>query len=144
MSELIQTDAAFSRDECAVLRFIAAAMIPASAEFDVPGADDPDIFPAILERLARSSSEVRSGIAPLLAAPAEGRPQLLADMRRSSAPVLGRIASAVAQCYYQDPRVMASLGMALRPPYPGGFEIEQGDLSLLEPVRRRPKLYRRV
>ena len=28
------------------------------------------------------------------------------------------------------------------PPFSKGFEVEQGDWSLLDPVRARPKLYR--
>ena len=48
----------------------------------------------------------------------------------------------ILQCYYQDDRVMQSLGMEPRPPFPEGFEVEQGDWSLLDPVRGRPKLYR--
>jgi hypothetical protein len=37
---------------------------------------------------------------------------------------------------------MRSLGMEPRPPYPKGFAVEQGDWSLLDPVRARPTLYR--
>jgi hypothetical protein len=44
--------------------------------------------------------------------------------------------------YYQDPRILALLGMPARPPHPEGYELEAGDLSLLDPVRRRGKLYR--
>ncbi len=44
--------------------------------------------------------------------------------------------------YYRDDRVMRSLDMELRPPFPGGFTVEQGDWSLLDPVRSRPKLWR--
>jgi hypothetical protein len=32
--------------------------------------------------------------------------------------------------------------MEARPPFPKGHEVEQGDWSLLDPVRMRPKLYR--
>jgi hypothetical protein len=32
--------------------------------------------------------------------------------------------------------------MEPRPPFPEGFEVEEGDWSLLDPVRARPKLYR--
>jgi hypothetical protein len=41
-----------------------------------------------------------------------------------------------------DDRVMRSLGMEPRPPFPEGFEMGQGDWSLLDPVRARAKLYR--
>ncbi len=44
--------------------------------------------------------------------------------------------------YYQDPRVIAALGMEARPPHPKGYEMPPNDLSLLEAVRRRPKGYR--
>lgn len=45
--------------------------------------------------------------------------------------------------YYRDPRVAAALGLAARPPHPEGFPVEPSDLAtLLEPVRRRGKLYR--
>ena len=50
----------------------------------------------------------------------------------------------VLQCYYRDDRVMRSLGMEVRPPFPKGFVVEQGDWSLLDPVRARPKMYREV
>jgi hypothetical protein len=39
---------------------------------------------------------------------------------------------------------MRSLGMETRPPFPKGFEVDQGDWSLLDAVRGRAKLYREV
>jgi len=50
--------------------------------------------------------------------------------------------SLVMQCYYRDDRVMESLGMEPRPPFPEGFEVEEGDWSMLEPVQRRGKIWR--
>jgi len=44
--------------------------------------------------------------------------------------------------YYQDSRVLRGLGLEARPPYPLGYDLEAGDLDLLEPVRRRGTLYR--
>jgi len=45
--------------------------------------------------------------------------------------------------YYQHPRVIAGLGLAVRPPHPEGYPLEQPDLeTLLAPVRERRKLYR--
>ena len=46
--------------------------------------------------------------------------------------------------YYQHPRVVAALGLEHRPPHPKGHEMEASDLTLLDPVRRRGKLYREV
>lgn len=42
------------------------------------------------------------------------------------------------------PMVLRSLDMEPRPPFPKGFAVEQGDWSLLEPVKRRGRLYREV
>jgi hypothetical protein len=44
--------------------------------------------------------------------------------------------------YYEQPSVLTALGLEARPPHPLGHALEPGDLSLLDPVRRRPKLYR--
>jgi hypothetical protein len=44
--------------------------------------------------------------------------------------------------YYQHPRVIAALGLEPRPPHPEGYAMEPNDLSLLDPVRDRPKFYR--
>ena len=44
--------------------------------------------------------------------------------------------------YYQHPQVVESIGLEARPPFPGGYGLEQGDLGLLDDVRSRPKLYR--
>ena len=52
--------------------------------------------------------------------------------------------SVVAQCYYRDRRVMSSLGIEVRPPFPKGYEVAQGDWSLLDPVRARAAFYRRT
>ena len=46
--------------------------------------------------------------------------------------------------YYRNGRVMEALGLEPRPPHPKGYEVEPDDLTLLEQVRQRPKLYREV
>jgi hypothetical protein len=45
--------------------------------------------------------------------------------------------------YYQHPHTLEALGLEPRPPHPGGYAMETGDLGLLDPVRRRPPLYRK-
>ena len=44
--------------------------------------------------------------------------------------------------YYTDPRVVEALGLEARPPHPAGYAMEPDDLAILEPVRRRGKMYR--
>ena len=47
------------------LRAIAGCIIPASGEFDVPGADDPTIQADMLETLGRDTAPVREALAAL-------------------------------------------------------------------------------
>ena len=44
--------------------------------------------------------------------------------------------------YYQSPGVIEALGIPPRPPHPEGYELEPGDLGLLDDVRARSPFYR--
>ena len=65
------------------LRAIAGLMIPASAEFDVPGADDPAIQADILATLGRDARLVREALDAL--AQLAGRPLAALDPARREA-----------------------------------------------------------
>ena len=132
------------------LRALAAVMIPPSEEFAVPGADDPAIFDDLLRSLGRDRDSVLAALARLAAQAggsfagldAAGQESLAAAFLAGGTPdatILGRV---VLQCYYRDDRVVRSLGLEPRPPFPKGHRLEQGDWSLLDPVRARPKLWR--
>ena len=139
-----------SLDDQRSLRCLVALMIPASAQHAVPGADDELIFADILASLRPHASLARDAMAQLqalsqacfadlAAAQQSALAQRFRSERRSLATLL---VSVTVQCYYRDDRVMRSLDMEVRPPFPKGFEVEQGDWSLLDPVRQRPKMYR--
>ena len=139
-----------SVDDQRSLRCLVALMIPASAQHAVPGADDALIFADILASLRPHASLARDAMAQLqalaqacfadlAAAQQSALAQRFRSERRSLATLL---VSVTVQCYYRDDRVMRSLDMEVRPPFPKGFEVEQGDWSLLDPVRQRPKMYR--
>ena len=59
-------------------------------------------------------------------------------------PMITALGRAVLQCYYRDDRVFRALGIEPRAPYPKGRELEQGDWSLLDAVRDRPRMWRDV
>jgi len=63
-------------------------------------------------------------------------------LREAGGKELTLLSRIILQCYYRDDRVMRSLDMEVRPPFPKGFEVAQGDWSLLDPVRARPPVYR--
>jgi hypothetical protein len=134
------------------LRAIAGMMIPASAEFDVPGGDDPAIQADIVATLGRDAGHVREALDELarcagrrLASldPAR-REAVAAELRAKGGAAVATLARVVLQCYYRDDRVVRSLGLEARPPYPKGHVLEDGDWSLLDPVRARPPMWRRA
>ena len=134
------------------LRAIAGVMIPASAEFDVPGADDPVIQADIVATLGRDAGLVREALEevarlagqPLANLDPARREAVAAELRAKGGVAVATLARVVLQCYYRDDRVIRSLGLEPRPPYPKGHVLEDGDWSLLDPVRARPPMWRRA
>ena len=70
--------------------------------------------------------------------------EIYARLHEAGGDALTYLTRIILQCYYRDDRVMRSLDLEARPPFPKGFEVEQGDWSLLDQVRARPKLWREV
>jgi hypothetical protein len=135
------------------LRVIAGMIIPASAEFKVPGADDPAIQADIVATLGRDTGLVREALDELarlagrrpLASLDPGRRETVAlELRAKGGAAVTTLTRVVLQCYYRDDRVVRSLGLEPRPPYPKGHVLEDGDWSLLDPVRARPPMWRRT
>ena len=135
------------------LRAIAAMIIPASAEFDVPGADDPAIQADIVATLGRDTGLVRealdelarlAGRLPLASLDPRRRETVALELRAKGGAAVTTLTRVVLQCYYRDDRVVRSLGLEPRPPYPKGHVLEDGDWSLLDPVRARPPMWRRT
>jgi hypothetical protein len=134
------------------LRAIAAMMIPESAEYRVPGADDQLVQADILATLGRDTPRVREALdhiarlagEPLGALDKERREAVAREFRERGGVAAATLVRVVLQCYYRDDRVLRSLGLELRPPFPKGHTLEQGDWSLLDPVKARPSMWRRA
>lgn len=134
------------------LRVIAGMIIPASTEFDVPGADDPAIQADLLATLGRDAPLVRAALtraaslagAPLAALDPARCAAVARELHAQSGATVAALTRVVLQCYYRDDRVVRSLGLEPRPPYPRGHVLEDGDWSLLDPVRARPPFWRRA
>lgn len=166
----IATDNPFSERQERALIALAAAIIPADDEFGVPSAGDPAIAADILATAKPYAKPVADALAmeDALAQAKYGTAFLDLDAETQAALVEGAnepgffddvdwefneqqkaqmagqrtLLSIIAQCYYRDDRVMRSLDMEPRSPFPKGFEVEEGDWSLLDPVKRRGKIYR--
>jgi hypothetical protein len=133
-------------------RALAGTIIPPSTMYGVPGADDERIFNDVLRSLERDRDDVGRALAQLadLAGGAFAdleparRAEVAAGFRAAGGAPLAALVRVVLLCYYRDDRVMRSLGQEVRPPFPKGHVVEQGDWSLLDPVRARPRMYRPV
>ena len=134
------------------LRVIAATMIPASAEYDVPGADDAAIQSEILATLGRDTRPVTEALdhlarlaeQPLAELDVSRRDAVVKEFRANGGADVSTLVRVVMQCYYRDDRVLRSLGLELRAPFPKGYTLEQGDWSLLDQVKARPSMWRRA
>lgn len=138
--------------EIADLRCLAGMIIPPSTKYDVPGADDDRIFADIVSGIGRDWEKVRAALAtlrtfaggPFAALDATRRAAVAAKLRAEGGSPVGVLTRIVLLCYYRDDRVMVSLGLEPRPPFPKGHVIEQGDWSLLDLVRAREPFWRPV
>jgi hypothetical protein len=134
------------------LRRLAGFMVPSSTDYRVPGADDEPIFADIVRSLGPDQNAVRKALAMLREM--AGRDFSAIDeteAEKKAIELLGRVGPeitalgrAVLQCYYRDDRVIRSLGLEPGPPFPRGNRVEQGDWTLLDPVRNRPPMWRDV
>ncbi|HXA24198.1 MAG TPA: hypothetical protein VNW90_18080 [Acetobacteraceae bacterium] len=145
-------DQTLTEAEIADLRCLAAVIIPASAKYDVPGADDDTIFTDIVNSIGRDRNDVRAALGklralaggPFAVLDSARRDEVAVKLRAEGGSPVGVLARLVLLCYYRDDRVMLSLGLEARPPFPKGHELEQGDWSLLDPVRARKPFWRPV
>ena len=146
------TDQTLTDAEAADLRCIAAMIVPASAKYGVPGADDDVIFADMLKSLGRDFADIRAALAtaqrfaggPVSALDVAGRDALGARLRAEGGNPVTVLTRLVLLCYYRDDRVMISLGLEPRAPFPKGHVLEQGDWSLLDPVKARAPFWRQV
>ena len=134
------------------LRTVAAMIIPASDEYKVPGADDPAIQADMLATLGRDTALVRRALdhlarlagKPLSELDSTRRDEVANEFRSTGGDAAATLVRVVLQCYYRDDRVLRSLGLELRAPFPQGYALEQGDWSLLDAVKARPPRLRRA
>ena len=147
MSESIELTRAQRND----LRTIAAMIIPASDEFQVPGANDPAIQADMLATLGRDTALVAQALdhlarlagQPLAELDPARREAVATEFRATGGAAAATLVRVVLQCYYRDDRVLRSLGLELRAPFPKGYTLEHGDWALLDPVKARSGTLRR-
>ena len=134
------------------LRTVAAMIVPASEEYNVPGADDPTIQADMIATLGRDTMLMRAALdhlarlagQPLAELDAAKRDAVAKEFRATGGAPAATLVRVVLQCYYRDDRVLRSLNIELRAPFPKGYVLAEGNWSLLDPVKARPVNLRRA
>ena len=148
----MSADNQLTRNQRDDLRTVAAMIVPVSDEYKVPGADDPVIQADILATLGRDTALVRQALdhlarlagQPLAELDAARREAVAQAFRSSGGAAAATLVRVVLQCYYRDDRVLRSLGLELRAPFPKGYVLPDGDWLLLDPVKARAGTLRRA
>ena len=153
-NEIIGTDSPLSEDQRRVLGLVLDLIVPASEDGRRPSARDVDVLGYIrdveshtldalcadLDRLDAEAMETHGE--PFAFLDPATRQGLVNAVREREPRFMRTLAMQTVTCYYRDDRVLEAIGVGARPPFPKGYEVPSGDLSLLEPVRRRGKIYR--
>jgi hypothetical protein len=143
-----------SEDERHVLTCVLDEIIPPRADARLPGAGAlglashieqtlekiPELRPLIVHGLADLAAAARARHGQPFGALAQPQKVALLNEQGFLFPLLFHVYTG----YYQHPRVVAALGLEPRPPHPKGYEMQPNDLTLLDAVRRRHKMYREV
>ncbi len=141
----------YTQQEKQLLRRLAGSIIGASESLDLPGADEEDIFAEILRRVERKAA-LRQGMADFftefggidaVANLIDVDFQALMEVVQKKQHVfLATVVILVTQSYYQNAQVLRALNKHDGPPFPRGNDLEQGDWSLLDPVKSKAPMFR--
>ena len=147
---------AFGAPLQATLDALQDLMIPSSTDGRMPSArslglyaggaglapKDAALFAAGLAQVeARAQAAHRVPFAQL---PAANAMAVVDEMRAQHSEFIQLFMLLTTARYLQNPQVMPLIGLEARPPWPKGHVVAEGDWSLIEMVRARPKLYREV
>jgi hypothetical protein len=150
----VESAAALSAEQEAMLAVILDMIIPASADGKLPSAAETG-FGAYAQQ-AGILSWIGAGLQQVAEAARQAHAQefatltieqqttLVDGLKRKLFRFFGDLTSQVMQCYYQHDKVLIAIGLEARSPFPLGYFPIDGDLSLLEAVYERGQVYREV
>lgn len=156
MSNIIATNNFLSDLEKSILVALLDVIIPADKARGLPSAAElnfleyleefgADHVPKIKEELGELNKEALDKTSSLFFELEKDKQAKLCDLLRETKHRFARtILVQTLNCYYQDSRVLAAWGRKAGAQFPGGNEVPQGDLTLLDPVRKRGKIFRDI
>lgn len=136
------------------LHAVLGMLIPPAPDGRMPGAAELPEMLRQVEEVAAGLPAVRDGLAALEADAIARYGSDFASLDHASRSILAgefaarypaalqRLGLEAVTCYYQQDAVVERLGLEARPPYPMGYQVLAGDLTLLKPVIARGRIYR--
>jgi hypothetical protein len=139
-----------------LLREVLDEIIPPSDDGSFPGAGELGVGERIEEALAERPEVgriIERGLASISDLAERRNPTgfgglskservaVLREVEAAAPAIFGALVMQAYFGYYTDRRITDRLGVR-NPPQPDGYDLELGDLRLLDPVRARPKLWR--
>ena len=126
-------------------------IIPASEDGKMPGANDvvdfsfinnENLLSLIKEGLIRIIDESNNQYGQEFSALSVAEQlEIVNGLKRKLFRFFTDLTTQVVQYYYQHDDILKAIGLDARPPFPKGYDVEEGDILLLEPVFLRGKIY---
>ena len=155
MTDEVPSGSFLTEEQSRSLPILLNMIVPPNKGKGLPGAGEldfvgyvrefaPDQMEAVQKELdlldQASQSQYRRHFADL----DQGEQDFLVERMRQDAEFALHIVVQAMGCYYQCDEVVTALGMEARPPFPQGNDVVSGDLSLLDPVRKKKQMYKDV
>jgi hypothetical protein len=136
--DIISTDHPLTRAQQILLAALLDTLVPASDDGAMPSAADvrfdayllaqaEDFVPLLISALQRFEPS-------FVDLPLADRCERVREFSASDPLLFTALLTRVYDCYYQNDRVRAQIGVVTGAPFPQGNQVAPGDLSLLDPV----------
>jgi Gluconate 2-dehydrogenase subunit 3 len=146
----------FSDTQMSTLNVLIELMVPASRDGRMPSAKSLQLYEDVSDLPTKDHALFESGLVeiearalrqhrkPFAQLQTEDARAMVEALRREAAPFIQSFMVHTAGRYFAHDEVVLLMGLELRPAWPKGHIVTQGDWSLIDVVKQRAKIYREV
>jgi hypothetical protein len=153
---MLRKKVSLNEGQMASLNVLIDLLIPAAKDGRMPAARSLDLFADISDMPPLNRAQIETGLADLEARAqqrygrgfaglnADEAMALVEELRAKASPFIQVFMTQTTGRYLAHDSVVLLIGLEVRPPWPKGNVVAQGDWSLIDVVKKRPKIYRQV